>query len=393
MTDTSVQLKYDVVIIGGGGPSGSSSAIASQNAGAKTLVLEKRKHNNHIDNNDNKLWASRNRVVAIDDSAIDIIKQLSDNEIEISRIEKYIIVTDSDHVHINRGAATSLISSILVGRKFEGTISINYLEQSLYKKACEKGVDYIFDVTVTSVCKNKIKFIRNGKLFVVETKFIIIAEGTKSKTLSDLGFRRTHIDSNRAWYVANFKATNSYQGRYILDATIMTNESYHSMAITYKEWTTVYLTSFDGKPIKNDIKNIMLKLGSKLNVDGEYNNDVLSFTCFPDRILDFTDLGMSLLVVGDAARNVGPFTGFGVTLSIQDSQYIGDFISKALTCDKKQNEIWEQYESNMKISVSISERQIETFELLSKTLQSKSPLVQIGILGSSVLGNILGNIL
>ena len=164
------------------------------------------------------------------------------------------------------------------------------------------------------------------------------------------------------------------------------------MAMTYKEWTTVYLTSFDGKPIKNDIKNIMLKLGSKLHVVGEYNDDVVSFTCFPDKILGFIDSEMGLLVVGDAARNVGPFTGFGVTLSIQDSRYIGDFISKALT-NENCNEIWEEYEYNMKESVSMAERQIETFKILSRTLQSKTPLVQLGILGSSVLGNILGNIL
>ncbi len=159
MTDTPVQLKYDVVIIGGG-PAGSSSAIASQNAGAKTLVLEKRNYNDNYDNN-TKFWASRNRIVAIDGSAIDIINQLSDDEIEIPRIKNYTIVTDSGHVHINKGNATSLISSILVGRQFEGTISINYLERGLYKKACEKGVDYIFDLTVVSVCKNKIKFIKN----------------------------------------------------------------------------------------------------------------------------------------------------------------------------------------------------------------------------------------
>ena len=84
----------------------------------------------------------------------------------------------------------------------------------------------MFDVTVTNVSKNKVEFIRNGQLFVVETKFIIIADGTKSKTLTELGFRRTHIDSNREWYVANFKASGRCKGKYILDTTIVKNELY-----------------------------------------------------------------------------------------------------------------------------------------------------------------------
>ncbi len=321
---------FDVVILGAG-PSGLAAALTVANHGLRVLVVENRSFSESIETGSESQkapWGTRQRVVAVDSSAMDLLEKLCRCQLPFSRLTTYTAHTRKGALTMGFNAFTSWTVNLIFRRQFGGTIQLTDIEHSLYQEAKSRpNISFAFDTYANTIEDGFVQLSSHGQVYPVKTKLKINAEGASSLSLKNLGVGRSSLGYQPTeWLVANFDVPGKPDGQYHIEFRRNTEHPFYALALIANGVATVYAS-----PYQDAFKNldqekakaeIIQKTASLFGIQGRYHQDVTYFKTLIDRADSFSDVGRQFVSIGDAAHKVDPYSGFGVTVGVSESEYI-----------------------------------------------------------------------
>lgn len=379
---------YDVVILGGG-PSGLAAAFAASQTGARVLLVENRPYKEEgsfsIENEKNP-WGSRQRVVAVDASAIELIQKLCQCKIPFSKMSHYEAFTKDGKMMINFSAATNKALNLLLRRDFGGTIKIGELERALYHVAAKNPlIDFSFDSRALTIEKEKVTLDVSHKLVTIDTKLTIVAEGANSSTLKmqeiqrvSMGFEKTN------WIVGNFEHKGAGDGKYLIEFRRNASHPFYALALVSNGMATVYASPYDGNFEGKDLHKVLVESASLMGITGTYYKDVTPFATDIDYAKVSSDPIKNLIIIGDAARKADPYTGFGITNGIRDALAVLKLTSTLMKSGNLVPQDFLEFDGSIKQSVAKAQELAKIFHGLRFWIKSKMGIIPINLVAKSL---------
>jgi 2-polyprenyl-6-methoxyphenol hydroxylase-like FAD-dependent oxidoreductase len=378
------QAQYDVVILGSG-PAGLAAALTAKQLGLTALVVEKREQ---------EKWGTRQRIVAIDQQAIDAARQLTQAALPASALKSYHVYSAAGVQVFDKGDRLDL-AKIAFGRTFGGVIKISELEDAFIKSARAQGVEVVYSAQAEDIHVNSknvtINIDHGNEIKTVQSRYVVVAEGAHSATLKKLVVAKLNMGFPDAkWIVANFKTSVANQGQYRAEFRRNSSHPFYGLALMHNGITTVYASPYDGNSEIKDIDAVIKQTARLLQVSGEYQNDATLFESSVERSEKFS-VQNRILIIGDAARKTDPATGFGVTSALADTLRLQRFFIRA---ERAKNDLEMRmavtgFESDMHESVQLVKNQVERFKAVKfavRTDVAQGPLS----LGVSALNLLIG---
>ena len=299
--------KYDVVVIGGG-PAGSTVAKELAEQGKRVLVLEKRKEigfPNHCSGLVSKEFISFAGV---------------DNSIVLNKI---------------KGASFYSYSNKIISFKDNKTHAVvidrTAFDKRVAKKAMQNGAVYLFNVSVKSIeriGKRLHIHYENRSIQTVEAPLLVIASGAHSSVLRLAGFKRVRGETIRTLQVEGTVSLPDEDIAYLyINNEISPN--WFAWAIPLGGGKVrIGIGSDRGEnllPLFDALKKrwVLLK-GKKINIESSVA--WLIPIGFMDR--PFKE---NIVVVGDAARAVKPFSGGGLHTGLISAHIASQVLLTALS--------------------------------------------------------------
>lgn len=326
--------KYDLVVVGSG-PAGSTTARFAAKSGAEVLIIE------------------RKQEVGVPVLCGEGISQKIDNW-NIIEGKKWIATT-MDGARIYSPDRTMVeLSAESAGVETGYVINRDIFDKELAKLAVKEGAELKLNTMATDLIKenDKIKGIKAKNLekeLEIEADIVVGADGVDSK-IGRWGGINTTLKPKDLETCAQYTLTN-----------VRCDDSYSDFYLGKKIAPGGYIWVF---PKGEDIANVgigvlasMSKPGmAKKLLDKFIEKDKRLKKGEPSRFIagavpvskPVETVRDNLLLVGDAARQVDPITGGGLTHSLKAGKFAGETIGKAIEKQKFNEETLSSYEKKWK---------------------------------------------
>jgi len=328
-------MKYDAVIVGSG-PAGSVTAYYAAKAGAKVLIMERR--------------AEVGSPVLCGEGIskqIDVFEMLRDSKRWIAN------KMDGAHVFSPDGTCVTLAAE-RAGNETGYVIYRDIFDQTLAQKAVAAGADLMVNAQVMSLLKNKEKIIgvqatQFNKNLEINADIVVGADGVESKIGSWAGIPTTvkpiDLETCAQYTMSNVDVDRAYCNFYL------GNE------IAPGGYVWVF-------PKGKDVANVGIGILANMSEGGQAKQLLDKFIASHPELnkgkpfrflagavpvaLPIETVRDNLLLVGDAARQVDPITGGGLTTSLQAGQIAGETIGQAVEQQRFDQDFLSVYEKRWK---------------------------------------------
>lgn len=328
-------MKYDVVIVGSG-PAGSVTARFAAEKGAQVIVLERR--------------AEIGVPVLCGEG---ISRKIDDwNIIEGSRW----IAGKMDGARIYSPDKTCVtVEAKQAGNETGYVVYRDIFDQELAKNAIKAGAEYMMNTQVTEVIKdgNKIKGVKAkhfDKEIEIETDMLVAADGVESKIAQMAGIN-TRLDSKDLETCCQYTLSN-------IDVKDAYCEFYLGKEIAPGGYIWVF-------PKEKGIANVGIGILASLSEAGMAKKLLDDFIKKDPRLKKGQPLRFlagavpvskpliqtvfdNFIIIGDAARQVDPITGGGLTHCLEGGKIAGEVIGRAVKNKDFSKEFLLEYEKRWK---------------------------------------------
>jgi digeranylgeranylglycerophospholipid reductase len=327
-------MKYDAVIVGSG-PAGSVTARFAAEAGAKVLIVERRAE------------------VGVPVLCGEGISQKIDH-FKVLEGKRWIASKMNGAEIFSPNGTKITLSAEYAGNETGYVVYRDIFDQELARGAIQKGAEIMLNTCAIDLLKKdgKIKGIiarHFDETLEIEANIVVGADGVESRVGKWAGIQTTLKP-------------------YDLETCIQ-------YTLSNVDWDNPYCDFFLGKriapggyiwvfPKGKDVANVGIGILASLSESGKAVKLLDKFIATrpelkkgePLRVITGADpvaepiqsVKENLLLIGDAARQVDPITGGGLTHSIEAGKYAGETIAKAVEKQRFDTQILSEYETRWK---------------------------------------------
>lgn len=302
------------VLVVGAGPAGLAAAIAARLQGADVDLFEKRSDPARVGESTSGAWASRKRVVLIDDVSFQIFNELgvmNSPAADLTRLNFLYGRNGALMSDFSSGHGLDFVSNyIYPGRRIAGTAQIQSIELALLERFKQIGGRIHFGTGLESADQAK------------KYDYVVVADGANSTSSKIFGFSKRDLgfDSSQ-WVVGTFELSETLRdAEAVWDTRVVAGSPFITLALRHENRVTVYGSAENAVDWSSD--EIARHLSERLRIRGNLL-DSQSFEVLPESADSY--IRDRVLLIGDAARKTDPSTGYGVTLALEDSRRVARF--------------------------------------------------------------------
>ena len=327
-------MKYDAVIVGSG-PAGSVTARFAAEAGAKVLIVERRAE------------------VGVPVLCGEGISQKID-QFKVLEGKRWIASKMNGAEIFSPNGTKITLSAEYAGNETGYVVYRDIFDQELARGAIQKGAEIMLNTCAIDLLKKdgKIKGIiarHFDETLEIEANIVVGADGVESRVGKWAGIQTTLKP-------------------YDLETCVQ-------YTLSNVDWDNPYCDFFLGKhiapggyiwvfPKGKDVANVGIGILASLSESGKAVKLLDKFIATrpelkkgePLRVITGADpvaepiqsVKENLLLIGDAARQVDPITGGGLTHAIEAGKYAGETIAKAVEKQRFDTQILSEYETRWK---------------------------------------------
>ena len=327
-------MKYDVVIVGSG-PAGTVTARFAAEAGAKVLILERRQE-------------IGSPVLCGEGISrkIDEWKMLEGTRWIAGRM-------DGARIYSPDGTCVKL-SADMAGNETDYVVYRDIFDQELARQAIKAGAKIMMNTTVIGLLKerDKIKGVKAKHFdeeFEIEADVVVGADGVESKVGKWAGIKTTlkpeDLETCCQYTLTNIDCKDAYCDFYL------------GKDIAPGGYIWVFPKGKDTANVGIGILASLSEAGlAKKLLDKFIENDPRLKNGEPIRFLagavpvanPIETVRDNLILIGDAARQVDPITGGGLTHCLEGGKIAGEVIGKAVKAQDFSKEFLSEYETRWK---------------------------------------------
>jgi len=327
-------MKYDVVIVGAG-PAGSVTGRFAAEAGAKVLIVERRQE------------------IGVPVLCGEGISRKIDDWGMLEG-KKWIASTmDGARIYSPDGTMVTL-SAELAGNETGYVVHRDIFDQELARQAAKAGVKIMLNTTATELLKDKdkikgVKAKHFDEEFEIEADIVVGADGVESRIGKWAGINTT-LKPEDLETCCQYTLTN-----------IDCKDAYCDFYLGKKIAPGGYIWVF---PKGKDAANVGIGILASLSESGMAKKLLDDFISKDPRLKNGAPLRFlagavpvanpvetvrdNLLLIGDAARQVDPITGGGLTHCLEGGKIAGETIGKAIESQDFSKEMLFEYETRWK---------------------------------------------
>ena len=352
------------IIVIGAGPTGITTALMAQQLGAKVTIFEKRAKES---------WGTRHRAVSVDRTSIELFKDLG---IDIP-VTPFMGVVDFRNLDGTKksipASAFHHFSKEVFGREYSGIISIKEIERRLAKEFILRGGEIKYDQSVTHLSRatefEKASIVSSGedkKTIRFEADFLISADGSHSDTLKLLDLEKVKFGQSNLspYHSAVFESNDLPKGQFRYASLDLDGVRVFAMYLTGEEIHTLYLNS-DNPDFKPDREQIQF-IAKQIGITGQLIEDPRSFEIELKKSPFFME--NNIVILGDAARNTDPMTGFGVSNGLLDVGRLKKFFIGLSNLNNSYETLHREFVNSMEKSVRSVSIQVWTYKAVQRLL-------------------------
>jgi digeranylgeranylglycerophospholipid reductase len=327
-------MKYDVVVVGSG-PAGSATARFAAESGAKVLIIERRK------------------TIGSPVLCAEGISRKIDSWDMLDGKRWIASSMDGARIYSPDGTMVKLVAD-MAGNETGYVVYRDIFDQELARRAVKAGAKIMMNTQATSLIKEKDKISgitakRFDEEIEIEADIVVGADGVESKVGKWAGIDTT-LKTKDLETCAQYTLTN-------IDCKDAYCDFYLGKEIAPGGYVWVF-------PKGKDVANVGIGILASLSESGMAKKLLDDFISKDPRLnkgepirflagavpvaLPVETVRDNLVLVGDAARQVDPITGGGLTLCLQGGKIAGEVIGKAVEKQDFSKEMLSEYETGWK---------------------------------------------